>query len=135
MEAIFGSRGSGVRPVGDRIEQLLGGEVETGELLGGEHAHREARRGDGALHEHAVEFQLHHAAERRARLDAECGGQTARATAPSCWAPASGCRRRPVSKIAVTSASAEHAGGDEHLARSPQLTREQQAEADGADAR
>ena len=45
---------------GDRVEQLLRGEVEAGELLRGEHADGEPRRRDGALHEHAVELELHH---------------------------------------------------------------------------
>ena len=72
---------------GDRVEQLLGGEVEPGELLGGEHADREPRRRDGALHEHAVELDLHHPPEavddRRRRSPR---GSTAKATAVICGA-------------------------------------------------
>ncbi len=62
-DAVLGSSFGTVLPRGDRVEQFLGGEVEPRQFLGGEHADREARRGDGALHEHAVEFDLHHAAE------------------------------------------------------------------------
>ena len=78
IDAIFGRERQRRLLGGDRLEQLLGGEVEPGELLGGEHADREARRGDGALHEHAVEFDLHHAAEALDDDDADDGGQHGR---------------------------------------------------------
>ena len=55
----------------DRFEQVFRGEVESREFFGGEHPDRESRRGDRALHEHAVEFLLHHPAESANDEDAE----------------------------------------------------------------
>ncbi|WFR66377.1 hypothetical protein P9139_16135 [Curtobacterium flaccumfaciens] len=70
MQAQLGREGRGdrsggvgqrqrVTAVGDRVEELLGGEVEPGEFVGGEHPHGELRRLYVALHEDAVEFALH----------------------------------------------------------------------------
>ena len=77
----------GQAPAGDVVEELLGVVVEAGELLRGEHADGELRRLHRALHEHQVEFELHHAAvgahdgdpeQRRADADGdhhELGGE------------------------------------------------------------
>ena len=74
-DAIFGRERQARSSCSRRLEQLLGREVEAGELFGREHADREPRRRDGALHEHAVELELHHAAEALDDGDADDGGQ------------------------------------------------------------